>query len=535
MSSYVDLQEHLLNLEKKGLLIRVTKEINKNTELHPLVRWQFRGGITEPNRKAFLFENVVDSQGKKFAIPVAVAALAGNPEIYATGLKCLPEEVPAKWLKAMANRIKPVLVESGPVQEVIHTGKELLEEDGGFDQFPVPISTPGFDNAPYTTCSHWITKDPDTGIPNLGNYRGHIKARNKIGMYPNAGQNQDIIVHLQKCRERGIPLQAALVVGAPPVVSYAAVQKFPYGIDEMEVAGGLAGEAIRVVKCKTVDIEVPADAEIVIEGLIRTDVLEPEGPFGESHGYMHPREMNPFMEVTCITHKKSPIWVSFISQVTPSESSVIKKVGYEPLFTEHLNKHLGIKSVVRVSMHEPLTNLRKVIIVQMRKPKEAEVWRALYGATSYRQESGKIVIAVDEDIDPENMDSVMWALSYRMKPHQDVEIVRSKVVGHGPPFTAHGEKDGVIVEAGTANDSALLINAIIKEPLPPVSLPAREYMERAGQIWRELGLPELKPQVPWFGYSLGQWDSELEEEARLAVQGEHYVTGDKLAGYQVKV
>lgn len=534
MRKYHDLQEHLKYLDEKGLLIRVGREINKNTELHPLVRWQYRGGISEPDRKAFLFENVVDSKGKKYPIPVAVASLAGNRAIYAAGLRCDPEDIGKVWKRAMASMVTPVLVESGPVHEEVHMGEELTREGGGFDEFPAPISTPGFDNAPYTTCTHWITKDPDTGIRNMGNYRGHIKGRNKIGIFP-CGLGQDVYIHWEKCKKKGIPLQAALVVGAPPVVSYAAVQKVPYGVDELAVAGGLAGEPIRLVKCKTIDMEVPAEAEIVFEGLIRTDVLEPEGPFGESHGYMHPRQYNPFMEITCITHKKHPVWVSFISQVTPSESSMIKKVGYEPLFTEYLKDTLSIKSVIRVAMHEPLTNLRKLLVIQMKNPKEVEIWRALHSAASFHQGVGKIVIAVDEDIDPDNMDAVMWAMSYRMKPHQDMEIIKGMVKGHAPPFSGASDSKDVASHADPANESSLLINAILKEPFPPVSLPKKEYMERALQIWQELGLPRVTPQSPWYGYSLGQWDDELAEEADLAVRGDHYKTGDKLAGRQVKV
>src|SRR5207244_5708079 len=130
----------------------------------------------------------------------------------------------------------------------------------------------------------------------------------------------------QKARNKGPPLPAALVIGGPPVVSYAAVQKVPYGIDELSIAGGLAGEPIRLVRCKTVPLEVPAEAEIVFEGYINTQELEEEGPFGQSHGDLHPRPLHPFFEVTAITHRKDAIWVSFISQVTPSESSVIKRV-----------------------------------------------------------------------------------------------------------------------------------------------------------------------------------------------------------------
>ncbi|MBW2000666.1 MAG: UbiD family decarboxylase, partial [Deltaproteobacteria bacterium] len=502
---YRDLHEHLQLLEEKGLLIRIAREINKDTELHPLVRWQYRGGIPEEDRKAFLFEKVTDSKGRKYDIPVVVGALAANPEIYCTGVGCKREEVGEVWRKAFEAPVPPVLVEAGPAQEVIITGDELNREGNGTDRFPVPISTPGFDNAPYTTCSHWITRDIETGVPNIGNYRGQLKGPRKVGVFP-SGLGQDIMIHWEKCKEKGLPLEAALVIGAPPSVSYAAVQKVPYGVDEMAVAGALVGEPIRVVKCKTVDIEVPADAEIVIEGKISTEFLEPEGPFGESHGYMHPRQYNPFMEVTCITHRKDAIFVSWISQVTPSESSVVKKIGYEPMFLNHLKNTCRIKAVSRVVLHEPLTNLRKLIIIQMDKPREAEVWRALFSASTFHQGVGKILVAVDMDIDPEDLDAVMWAMCYRMKPHSDVQIVKGFEKGHAPPF----DLEHVASLHDPANDSALLVNAILKEPYPPISLPQREYMENAKKIWEELGLPKLTPKAPWYGYSLGQWNEELE-------------------------
>lgn len=528
---YPDLRDHLANLEAAGLLVRVNREINKDTELHPLVRWQFRGGIPEEGRKAFLFENVVDVKGKKYKYPVTVGALAASRYVYAVGMQCKPEEIEAKWRYALNNPIAPVVVDSGPVHDEVHMGSDLQTE--GLDEFPIPISTPGFDNAPYTTCTHWFTKDLDTGIRNQGNYRGQIKGRAKVGLYPMSGQH--IHIHLNKCRERGMPLQAALVIGVPPAVSYATVQKVPYGVDELAIAGALVGEPIRLVKCKTVDLEVPAEAELVIEGLITTEYLEPEGPFGESHGYMHPRQLNPYMEVTAITHRKDMIYTSFISQVTPSESSVIKKMGYDLMFLTHLRDDLSIKSVNRVVMHEPLTNLRKFIIVQMKKPSTTEIWRALHAAATFHHGVGKIVVAVDEDIDPDNVDAVLWAMCYRMKPHEDIQIVRGMDKGHAPPFAGISETDEEASFFGTCDDSSLLVNAILKQPFPPVSLPKREFMERAKEIWEELGLPKLKPEAPWYGYSLGQWDVELEEEAELALKGEHYKTGDKLATRKRKV
>lgn len=530
---YNDLQQHIQLLEQKGLLVRVKRSINKDTELHPLVRWQYRGGLKDEQRRAFLFENVTDSKGRKYDYAVTVGALAGSREVYANGLQCKLEEISEKWEKALRSPLEPEMVKTGPAQEVIDKGEALSKPCGGLEKFPIPISTPGWDNAPYTTCSHWITRDPETGVQNIGNYRGMIKGRTKVGLYPMSGQH--VHLHLEKARKLGKPLEAALVIGVPPAVSYTAVSKVPVGLDEISVAGGLVGEPIRIVRCQTVNINVPAEAEIVIEGLLSTEFLEPEGPFGESHGYMHPRQYNPFMEVTCITHRKNAIWTSFISQVTPSESSIIKRLGYEPMFYDYLRKTLGIKSVKRVVMHEPLTNLRKLIIIQMDKPNVTEVWRALHAAATFHHGVGKIVIAVDDDINPENLDAVMWAASYRMKPHQDVQIFAGMDKGHGPPFTGASDSQDVASYHGTGNDSALLINAILKEPFPPISLPKKEYMERAKEIWEELALPRLEPIEPWFGYSLGQWDDELEEEARLAVQSDYFITGDKLADKKIRV
>ena len=211
----------------------------------------------------------------------------------------------------------------------------------------------------------------------------------------------------------------AIVVGCPPPVAYCAPQKIAFGTDELAVAGGIVGSPINVVRAKTVDLLVPAESEFVIEGTIDTEYMEPEGPFGESHGHINLEEYNFIFEVTAITHRRNAVFASIISQVTPSESSVVKRVAYEPLFLEHLRDHLGIKGVRRVSMHEPLTNLRRVIVLQVATDTpRTEVWRALYGTTSFQQPCGKYVIAVNEDIDPENADAVFWAMAYRSNPER---------------------------------------------------------------------------------------------------------------------
>src|SRR5262249_17288006 len=155
------------------------------------------------------------------------------------------------------------------------------------------------------------------------------------------------------------------------------------------VAGAAAGAPIRMARCRTVDLDVPADSEIVVEGLIDPDLLEPEAPFGESNGYVALEAYNMPMQVTAITHRTKPVLTQIISQVTASESSVIKKVAYEPLFLAHLQSDLGVKGIRRVVMHERLTNLRPVIFLQFAaNTPRTEVWRGLNGAATLQSNCG---------------------------------------------------------------------------------------------------------------------------------------------------
>ncbi len=516
--SYPDLHEHIEALDAAGLLIRIDRPINKDTEMHPLVRWQFRGGIEEKDRKAFLFTNVIDGAGRKYDIPVVVGVLAASEEIYRIGMGVPLEKIEETWQKAMAAPIKPRVVDDAPCQEVVITGDELHEPGKGLDGIPVPISTPGWDNGPYTTLSQYITKDPDTGIQNMGNYRGQVKSPTRLGMNPSLELRPGIYVHWEKYRARGEKMAAAVVLGCPPAVAFTSAQKCPETADEFEVAGGLVGAPINVVRAKTVDLMVPAEAEIVIEGYISTKDLEPEAPFGESHGHVNLQEYNAYMEVTAITRKRKPILTSIISQVTPSESSLMKRVAMEPMLLTHLRDVLGCRNVVKVSMHEPLTNLRKFIIVTMKdNAPEPEVWRALTGAMSLHAAAGKYVIAVNEDIDPRNSDMLLWALAYRANPILDFHIIDHKDQGHGPRS-----------KRNNGQDSAMLVNAMLKEKFPPISLPKRVFMENAKAIWEELGLPALRPETPWYGYSLGEWSDEFEEAAQNAVDGDYFKYGESL-------
>ena len=194
---YPDLHAHIAELERQGLLIRVKRPINKDTEMHALVRWQFRGGIPEAQRKAFLFENVTDSKGRKYDMPVVVGALATNQKIYSTALGCEIPDIKKQWDRAEQQQIEPVMVDNPACQEIVYQGADLTKGNG-VDALPIPISTPGFDNAPYASCSMFITKDPDTGKQNIGNYRAMVKSPTRMGMNPEIELNQGIHEHFLK-------------------------------------------------------------------------------------------------------------------------------------------------------------------------------------------------------------------------------------------------------------------------------------------------------------------------------------------------
>jgi UbiD family decarboxylase len=516
--SYPDFQDHLAELESRGLLRRVDRPINKDTELHPLVRWQFQGGLLESERSAFLFTNVTDGEGRKYDIPVAVGALATTPEIYAIGMGVSVEDIGSKWMHAIANPIPPVVIDLPPCQEVIIQGDALNSGDG-LESLPVPVSTPGYDSAPYLVATIVITEDPETGVRNMGTYRGALKACDRLGirMATRVGGAGGYL-HWKKYKERGEPMPCAIAIGVPPAVAYSGPQKLAVDQDEMGVAGGLVNSPIRVARAVTVDLEVPADAEIVIEGLIDTELLEPEGPFGESHGYVALEDFNMSMQVTAITRKRSPVLASIVSQVTPSESSVIKRVAYEPLFLTHLRDDLKIAGILSVTMHEALTNIRPVIFLRFEDDaSRTEIWRGLEGASTLQAQCGKIVIALSSDIDTLNMDAIFWSLAYRMNASDDLRIVTGRKRGHGPKGS-QGEESGILVDATR------------KTKMTPLALPTREYMENARVIWEELGFPELSPKIPWHGYSMGDWSDVWETFAQNAVNGRWAESGAQTLG-----
>ena len=532
MGYYKDIREYLKALDEKGKLFRIKRQMNKDTEIMPLVRLQYRG-LREEQRKAFLFDNITDVKGKKYAGSMAVSALSGSAEIYALGMMCQPEEIIQKLADAEAHPIKPKLVTKAPVQEEVHMGEKLMEH-GALDEFPIPISIPGYDAGPAVTAPFWVTKDPESGIRNVGTYRVMPKSPTLTGI-DWASKLRGAAIHYQKAQAKGMPLPAALCIGGPPSIGYVSVTTYPTDCDELAVAGGIAGEPLEIVKCKTVDLEVPAHAEIVIEGEIGTNEVEMEGPFGESIGFMCLEQPRPLFHVKCITHRKNPVWVAFISQFQPSESSRIKALGSEGTVFKRLRYDMGMDFVKNVAFDE--TSDTSMLVIQVSRTSQENVWRALEAAAKVHEFS-KIIVAVDDFVDPHSLEMVFWEVTHCAQPHRDFKIItRPSTVlidcslAPMPELEKLREEKNIRAMAGgeMPDTSILLMNGTIKWPYPPISLPRREFMERAMAIWKEEGLPPLKLVEPVWGLDLGYWSEADKQKAEWALKGEYYRTGEMQA------
>ena len=478
---YTDLREYLTALDKRGLLTTVAAPVNKDTELVPLVRLQFRG-LSAGQRRGFHFTNVTDSRGRTFDGSIAISTFAASREIYnlavgavgyggAAGEEAGPATAGQAWAQALEHPIEPRLVETGPCKENVIIGHAL--DAAGVDAFPHPVSTPGFDPAPFLTAGCWVTRDVEDGTYNVGTYRGMIKGPRKIGLQMDT-PSQHIAIHLAKARRAGRKLEVAIIVGVVPAVALSSVQKLPYGFSEYALAGGLMGRPLDVVRAETVDIDVPAHAEIVIEGYIDPEDLESEGPFGEASGYMGPRTISPYVHVTAITHRSAPVVQAFISEYPPSESTLMRKIGFENVYTRFLRQSCNIASVTKVTFYES-ASVNMIIAVSLANPTAGQAWQAMYAVAGYEPSMGKIIIALDDDIDPENLESIWWALSYRLQPHRDTKVVEGRVARLTQTSTSSGLADTeakavAVMPSGRRPESHIVITLTLAATDPSAAL-----------------------------------------------------------------
>ncbi|MBI2315554.1 MAG: UbiD family decarboxylase [Betaproteobacteria bacterium] len=325
--TYSTMRDFLSALETKGLLRRIEKPVDPTWEPAALAKWMYQA-LPAEKRFGMLFEKVLGSD-----IPIATAALGANTATYAAALGVEPEGINAAWARACLNPIAPKEVKNAPCQEVVISGKDVR-----LSYLPIPVWTPGKDKGPYIT-TITATRDLDTGKQNMGVYRTLV--RDEKTVVSNLQPGRHGYANTLTWTGKGGPAPIAWVIAAPPAVHLAAVARLPYGAEEIAIAGALMGAPVPMVKCKTVDLCVPAEAEIIVEGEVHPGETDMEGPFGEFAGYMGPIDRRPVVRITAITQRKNPIYYGLTSQMPPSESTTIQSLTNAGILLKTLRHDLG--------------------------------------------------------------------------------------------------------------------------------------------------------------------------------------------------
>jgi 4-hydroxy-3-polyprenylbenzoate decarboxylase len=390
-------------------------------------------------------------------------------------------ELSDAWRKKI-KRIKyipPRVVENGPVMENIYRGDEV-----NLTKFPVPKWHP-LDGGRYIgTGSFDITRDPDDGWVNLGTYRVMLHDKNSVGYYISPGKHGRM--HREKYFERGERCPVAMVFGGDPLQFLAACTEIPLGVSEYDWVGGVRGRAVEVIEGPITGLPIPADAEIAIEGYASAEELKMEGPFGEWTGYYGSSSREePVLHVEALYHRNDPILVGSPPGQPPDEQSSYRAVLRSALLRDELDR-FGVPGIVGVWQHE-VGGTRMFTVVSIKQQYPGHARQVLHLASQSRSAAyaGRYTIVVDDDIDPSNLEEVMWAVSTRSDPATSIDIVHR---AWSTPLDPRIPPDRKAV--GDYSSSRALIDACRpwewRDKFPPINVPPRELREAARKRWAHL-------------------------------------------------
>ncbi len=423
---WYDMREFLAFLEKQNDLYHVKEEVDPTWEINGLSRI----GLQEFG-PALMFDRV-----KGADLPIVTNLLGADRRfLWALGIDEW-SEFNEEWLRRTQKPVPPRIIDAGPCQEEVIEGDDIdlnricntvwHQYDGG--PFPGTLGVS-------------VTKDPDNGLLNAGIYRMGTLGKNLLGWgapeYTHGRQ------HYMKYERMAKPMPMAVITGYDPIVFTVSCTRTPPNVDEFHIAGGLRGEPLEMVKCRSIDIEVPATSEVVFEGFVRPDHRQIEGGFGEYTGYYGEARSNPVFEVTKITHRKNPIFLGAREQWYPSDSSIV--VGK----ASQAEAYRTLKQVVPgiIDLRCDVTYEAIVKIDKLFKGHPQQVIDALWGCTYARY---KHVIVVDKDIDIWDYNSVHWALSTRVKADRDVTITSRRAgqwLDPAIPLKPKGWQSGLGIDA----------------------------------------------------------------------------------------
>lgn len=446
--AYRDLREFIDALEDKGLLKRVTAEVDPYLEITEITdRISKKKGA---ENVALLFENVKGSK-----MPVLMNAFGSYERMaMALGVEKLDDvagelrqmmKLPYVSLQnkmsvvTMIPMIKravnfPKYVKNAPCQEVVHT------DDASLDDIPILTCWPQ-DGGPFVTLPLVFTKNPTTGKRNVGMYRLQKYDSRTTGMHwhihKNGAENyQDMV------KAGGERIEAAVAIGTDPVLTYAATAPLPRDIDEMVFAGFLRHKSVELTKCKTVDLEVPATAEIVLEGYVEAGELRREGPFGDHTGYYSLADDYPVFHITAITHRKDPIYAATVVGKPPMEDCFLAKATeriFLPVLQQMQPEIVDINMPLEGVFHDCV-----IVSIKKRYPMQArKVMHALWGMGQMM--NVKMIVVVDAHVDVQDLAEVAWRVFNNIDAKHDLEIVEGPldVLDHSSTMAKWGAKLGI--------------------------------------------------------------------------------------------
>ena len=440
-----DMRTWIAELEAAGELIRIDKPVDPLTQMGAL--------LYQSREKALFFENLPHGWRSLGQAPANVRHAA-----IAFGAR--EDTVVPLVAERMGQRIPPVVVGDGPV-------KEVKLKRGEFDLTELPVHVAGQrDGGRVIGSGLMVTKDPETGRRNLSFHRLQIKGPHKSGilLYPRHAWRNYL-----KYQAKNEPMPVAIFIGHHPLYYAAASTTAAYGVDEFEFAGGYLGEPVPLVRCETVDLEVPADAEIVLEGHVPPHVREDEGPFSEFQDYyVTGSGQNPIVEYECMTRRHDAIFKN-LQNGSEMEGCVFHKIPMSATIYRRLKDVGGGPNLHNVMVLPGVFG----VVVQMTPRYYGEAKNLLLAALASEYQHPKVAIAVDADVDIFNPSELLWALSTRVNPQEDVVVI---------PGTHNHAMDASLPEVGATGTalwqrfgSKLLIDATIP---PPADAAARAKFER---------------------------------------------------------
>jgi len=480
-----DLREFVRTLERNGELKRISFEVDPYLEIT-----EFADRAVKTGGPALLFEkpkganyplliNAFASMRRmELALGVdSIEDISGRisemlemqkPEGFLDKLKLLPK-------LGELNAMFPKTVGTGPCKEVIRHDRFSLKE------FPIQHCWPG-DGGRFITLPLVFSKDPKTGKRNCGMYRMQVFDDRTTGMHwQKHKQGAD---HYRRLLAEGkqTRMPVAVAIGADPATMYSAILPLPPSIDEMLFAGFLRRKAVEMVKCETCDLEVPAQAEIVLEGYLNLGELRREGPFGDHTGFYSLDDEYPVFHIECITHRKNPIYASTIVGPPPMEDFYMGKA-IERIFLPLMRMQLPEVRDICMPAEGVFHNL---ILVSIRKTYPGHARKVMHAIWGLGQAMfSKCIVVVDEDVDVQNVNEVAWKALNNIDPERDIAFVTGPVdsLDHASRLANFGSKMGVDATTKWPSEG-------FTRRWPNVIRMSPEVVSRVDELWKRAGLPQ---------------------------------------------